>query len=515
MKYNKTISEIPPIEQMDISEVLQYIVENGVGKPTQNPIQSHGRWTPNELAEAIELADRSGKSIDVRTIQNWLHPSNQKGIGPTNIIRLSNVLGRGDPTITRLWRTKLHVANAALKKQPKRSPSTTGFVGKVATVTDAILGSAYPANLITIVWSLYFALGLAVCFYHAHTVTYSPSEGVIKQVGFLWAAHWVILPNIVVPLLISTLGTLIHGWKAQMRPLLHLDTRLERRSWSETVEHHGISFVIIGTICFSFVFCYQWLGAASRYIWTGQIGHYAADWAVLSSIRPDLITPEVSTFLSMAAYFYTGIYIFILLGGLLFSHIIAGDFSNITRDFKHMVDQEKQNAALNAGFSLCKSFLRFGLLGLWLAILNRIHFKYITSTSPDVLSWLKNDAVSVFSYQGASFDGVQYIHLNFYTTFIMVMVITFFTAAAIASTMKSMVTIIEKQASGSDLQKHKKNLVYILVLYSGSFLTVAASMFIIGEFTGFSLYLVGAATITCFCFVNFRYPLYANLSEKA
>ncbi len=112
MKTNKRNITDPPSVSMDIKELLRFVLDNGVGKEPKSSEQGSHSWSTKELAEALYEVDPSGNEIDIRTIQNWIQPTNQRGVSPKNVSNLARVLGRGDPKSISQWRLKGGVRNS-------------------------------------------------------------------------------------------------------------------------------------------------------------------------------------------------------------------------------------------------------------------------------------------------------------------------------------------------------------------------------------------------------------------
>jgi len=68
-------------------------------------------------------------------------------------------------------------------------------------------------NLLVFYWLIFGALGLMNYALGTLSVTYSPEDGLNKQVGFIWAPTLTVLPLIVLPLYILSINNLISFWK--------------------------------------------------------------------------------------------------------------------------------------------------------------------------------------------------------------------------------------------------------------------------------------------------------------
>ena len=91
--------------------------------------------------------------------------------------------------------------------------SASSILVRLANKTENVLHSGNPLSLPIIMWAAYSFLGFMTFVFGAHHVTYSPHEGLDKQIGFLWAPHWTILEAIILPLYIILIYGLLEYWK--------------------------------------------------------------------------------------------------------------------------------------------------------------------------------------------------------------------------------------------------------------------------------------------------------------
>ena len=102
--------QAPPDYELNFKDIFLFAVTNGCG-------QIDGlAWTPETLTDAINAKMPLNQAIELRTVQYWFQ-SNDRGIGDSNIERLSSVFSSNDPEAMRIWRIKLHQANRKTKEQ--------------------------------------------------------------------------------------------------------------------------------------------------------------------------------------------------------------------------------------------------------------------------------------------------------------------------------------------------------------------------------------------------------------
>ena len=201
----------------------------GAGRQVDKDGLPSGSWTPDQLVEAITQIDPDGVGVDLRTVQHWFQ-DNDRGISADNIRWLARIFGCDDPVAISEWQRRLSSAQLRLtakRRERKRAQGddaksriierTTGTTKRddraFAERCEQLLTGAASMNLLVFYWLIFGALGLMNYALGTLSVTYSPEDGLNKQVGFIWAPTLTVLPLIVLPLYILSINNLISFWK--------------------------------------------------------------------------------------------------------------------------------------------------------------------------------------------------------------------------------------------------------------------------------------------------------------
>ena len=277
-----------------------------------------GPWTPELLAEAISQIDSNRVGVDPRTVQLWFQ-ENDKGISTTNIRWLARIFGCDDPVATGEWQLELVEAQSRFNakrrewKNAKSSTSvTTGFSEASCTATatnltvaaadltlctdikrsdrraglalrsEGLFSSGSPLNLPASVFAGATALGFLSYIIGIHSATYVRADGVVKQVGFLWAPNWTFLFMVLLPLFIWLVTELVVFWKGEGRlKLFGQSCKVESdRQWARNVEASSYSYWSVFLICVVFAGIIQWIGVCLVPLLKGGTD-YATSWGSL------------------------------------------------------------------------------------------------------------------------------------------------------------------------------------------------------------------------------------------
>ncbi|RUV81044.1 hypothetical protein EOA51_32135, partial [Mesorhizobium sp. M1A.F.Ca.IN.020.32.1.1] len=214
----------PPRDGSDFKELFKRLAAAGAGRPLGKDGFPAGPWTPELLAEAISQIDSNRIGVDLRTVQLWFQ-ENDKGISAANIRWLARVFGCGDPAATSEWQMELSAAQSRLaaKRRERKSAASDVAVAvpdmarpttfeddsdppaelardpdakgpgrrfSLARRSEAFFSRGSPLNLPASVFAGAAALGFLSYMTGIHDATYVRADGLVKQVGFLWAPNW-------------------------------------------------------------------------------------------------------------------------------------------------------------------------------------------------------------------------------------------------------------------------------------------------------------------------------------
>ncbi|MGB3829339.1 MAG: hypothetical protein WA962_11240, partial [Ornithinimicrobium sp.] len=406
---------------------------SGVGRPVDADGFPQGPWTPDLLAEAISQIDANRVGIELRTVQLWFQ-KNDKGVSTDNIRWLARIFGCDDPDATSAWQAELSAAQARLVAQrkeartrsdpelpeppgqvdlpnvasqakPARSPAGgTGITGvtdrsNLAAKSEAIFLNQHPMTLPAVVWAGCTALGFLSYIVGVESVTYSPIDGLDKQVGFLWAPSWTILPMVILPLFLGFVVALLIYWKNDARPELISDISSPdegAKDWKSKIASFNYLFWIIFVVSFGFVFVLQWSGVHLQSLLQGDSSGYMIDWSIVAIVRPDVAGIRESITLSFVAYLYYGFLMWLLFSGLALLFIIANDYYEVCSQPSRHLSDKAEYEIYRTGQKIISDVYRCSILTILFATCLKLQSTYLLSSGENIVSWLMNDAALFF-----------------------------------------------------------------------------------------------------------------------
>lgn len=407
----------PPKDGSDFKELFKLIVAAGAGRPLGSDGHTAGPWTPELLAEAITHVDPKRIGVDLRTVQLWFQ-ENEKGISTTNIGLLARVLSCGDTVATSEWSMELSAAHSRLvakrreqKKTEIAEPSEPARVepriaisksandndGKRWNLTrwsEKLFGEGSPLNLSASVFAGMSALGFISYIIGIHNVTFTRSDGVIKQVGFLWAANWTLVFMVFLPVFLAFVSELVHSWKHEERRRLFDGAPEESdRAWRHIIDASSGSFWAVFLICLLFAGVFQWIGVCLLPLINGG-GNYATDWGTIAIVRPEIVTIPVAIFFTALAYFYMCISFYLFFAGLILLYSVINDFWKIRSAAKSRTLLDASDLS-DTGFWVMLWVFRCTLLGMLIATVMKLQSSYLASNGLSIVAWVISDLSSI------------------------------------------------------------------------------------------------------------------------
>ncbi|WP_431523386.1 RcgA family putative transporter [Mesorhizobium captivum] len=445
----------PPRDGSDLKELFKRLAAAGAGRPLGKDGFPAGPWTPELLAEAISQIDSNRIGVDLRTVQLWFQ-ENDKGISAANIHWLARVFGCGDPVATSEWQMELSAAQSRLaaKRRDRKSVASdvalavpdmaqpTTFDDKsghpaelvrdidakgprqrfsLARRSEAFFSRGSPLNLPASVFAGAAALGFLSYITGIHDATYVRADGLVKQVGFLWAPNWTFLFMVLLPLFFAFVIELLVFWKndGRLKLLAEGDEGQSDDAWAHNVEASSYSYWAVFLICVVFAGLFQWIGVCLLPLMKGG-GNYATDWGKLAIVRPELISvPEEVVFTGLA-YLYMCLCFYLFFVGLILLYTVVHDLWTIARASESGPEADYQREVNEVGLRVMRKIFQCTVLGVLIAICMKAQSAYLTSRGENIVAWLVGDMSSTLYGGNDVSDGIAYRMPTHYSSFLIV-----------------------------------------------------------------------------------------------
>ncbi|RJT32654.1 hypothetical protein D3227_26750 [Mesorhizobium waimense] len=440
---NEKIFLPPPGDESDFKEIFKRLAAAGAGRPLGKDGFPAGPWTPELLAEAISQIDSNRIGVDLRTVQLWFQ-ENEKGISTANIRWLARVFGCDDPVATSEWQMELSAAQSRLsakRREWKRAGSSvaqeipdtalaatfdddtaspaelkrdTDAKGprrrfSLARKSEAFFSHGSPLNLPASVFAGMTALGFLSYIIGIHNVTYERADGLVKQVGFLWAANWTLDFMVFLPLFFFFAIELLVFWKSEGRRKLAAqgDQVESDDAWLRNVDASSYTYWSVFLICLLFAGLFQWIGVSLIPLMKGG-GNYAMDWGKIALVRPEVISvPETVVFTGLA-YLYMCLVFYLFFVGLILLHTVVHDLWRIGEAASNRRELDYERELNEASLRVMRGVFRCTVLGVLVAIWMKVQSSYLASSGENIVAWLVGDMSSMFQGRDDVSTGFRY-----------------------------------------------------------------------------------------------------------
>ncbi|GAJ96146.1 RcgA family putative transporter [Rhizobium rhizogenes] len=435
MLKNRKLFIPPPNDGSDFKELFKRLAAAGAGRPLGSDGFPAGPWTPELLALAISQIDSNRVGVDLRTVQLWFQ-ENEKGISTANIRWLARIFGCDDPVATSEWQMQLSEAQSrftAKRRESKNARSSASAAPEVPEVawtasgddvtrapaelaretdikrpdrrpglalrSEALFSHGSPLNLPASVFAGATALGFLSYITGIHSATYIRADGVVKQVGFLWAPNWTFLFMVLLPLFFSLVTELLVFWKGEGRlKLLAQGGQMESdHDWGRNVEASSYSYWAVFLICVLFAGVFQWIGVCLIPLMKGG-ADYATSWGSLAVVRPEIISVPMSIVFTALAYLYMCLCFYLFFVGLILLHTMVHDLWRLEEASKSRPEAEYRRELNQLGLRLMRGIFRCTVLGVLVAVCMKAQSAYLTSNREDIVAWFVGDISSALHH---------------------------------------------------------------------------------------------------------------------
>lgn len=485
----------PPRDGSNFKELFRSQVAAGAGRLVDEDGFTSGPWTADLLAGAISEIQINKKGIDLRTVQLWFQ-DNDKGVSTDNIRWLARVFGCDDPEATGAWQLELSAAQARLKsgrrklKQAgseqavllhdvpaianRKSVSEPKRRFSLARKSEAIFSRGSPLDLPASVFAGAVALGFVSYLTGVHNASYERADGLIKQVGFIWAPNWTILFMVFMPLFFAFAVELLVFWKSEGRSRLLTD---DDDGWARSVEASSYTYWAVLLICLPVAGLFQWIGVRLMPLIEG-VDHTATDWGSLAVLHPEIISVPEAIMFTGAAYLYMCLCFYLFFVGLILLYTMAQDLWKIEGKSYPGPHEDYQREVNEVGLRVMRGIFRCTVLGILIPICMKLQSFYLTSNAENIVAWLFVDMSSVLMNGRDDVSaGIEYSMPTHYSSLII----------ALATCVVFLYGFI-RLGVGSPFHVPLGKMAVVVVLLASSYL-------LIGAFAGFSILLmVGVLT---------------------
>lgn len=433
---------LPPSKDgSDFKELFKQLAAAGAGRPLGNDGFPAGPWTPDLLAEAISQIDSNRVGVDLRTVQLWFQ-ENDKGISTANIRWLARVFGCDDPTATSEWQVELSAAQSRLAAKRRGSKKAENSVAlgapdlertaaaddepdfpaelnthgrrsrrrfSLARTSEAFFSRGSPLDLPASVFAGATALGFLSYITGIHNATYVRADGLVKQVGFLWAPNWTFVFMVLLPLFFAFVIELLVFWKydGRLKLVAHGGRVDNDDAWVRNVEASSYTYWAVFFICVLFAGVFQWIGVCLIPLINGG-GNYAIDWGKVALVRPEIISVPMSIVFTGLAYLYMCLCFYLFFAGLILLHTLVHDLWKIAEASKNWAGADYPFEVNEVSLRVMRGIFRCTVLGILIAICMKVQSSYLTSNGKNIVTWLVGDMLSAFQIRGNVSDGFRY-----------------------------------------------------------------------------------------------------------
>lgn len=433
---------IPPERsEEDFKELFARVAAAGVGRPVDKDGVPQGPWTPDLLADAISAIDANRAGIELRTVQLWFE-DNEKGISATNIRWLARVLGCNDPEATSAWQTALSAAQSRLvakrrtrrrediAPEPEQVECSTAAADleelqvedaprrfDLASFTEALFSRGSLLSLPAAVFAGAVALQFLSYFLSIHSFTYVREDGVMKQVGFLWALNWTVLFVLLLPLGLAIVADLLAKWKNVSRPALvtGFENSAQIEPWSKRVFASRYTYWTVLLICIGFAGLFQWISVRLLPLLNGA-GDQTIDWGSIALVQPEQIGVFEQTAFTGMAYLYMCLCFYLFFAAMVLCSNMIDDVLAIRTVLAASEGTDRSVELNESARDILRGIFRYTALGLLVATCMKIESLYRLTSASSVWAWLGADAKAAFGLQSAPISWASSPGLTHYTS---------------------------------------------------------------------------------------------------
>lgn len=449
MKINKKYFLNPPKSNLDLKQILQFAVAQGIGRPIVADGFADKAWSSEMLAEAVSLIETNPTGVETRTVQHWLQ-NNNAAISHANLRWLARIFGCNDPDCVAIWLDALIEGKRLLKEKVKREKKTILRPGDaigsikpqpsilensqkyveadkrhfIASFSERIFHGKSVINLASINWFGWYLLLFATMITGIHQISYNLSNGTIKQIGFVWSVSWTINPILVIPIFTIIVYKMISYWKFKGRGIILQTTNHQSviSGWDDTIQNNGILFKLTFFSSWFFVFLLQWLGIHLYNLLNEGSSNILIDWYFTYLVRPDVISFNKMILVSFLGWAYQGLIFWFVLLGLAFTYIVANDFFELMTKEQDsarikQISEGRLQEILDVGNVLTHKIFLAVIVCILVATFMKLQAAYVVSFSPNLLAWLFQDSYNFFTLDYVSSARMSNTTIPYFTSF--------------------------------------------------------------------------------------------------
>lgn len=493
----------PPSDDIDFKALFQRLVTAGAGRPVDTDGFPQGPWTPDLLADAISQIDANRTGVDLRTVQLWFQ-ENDRGVSADNIRWLARIFGCDDLKATSEWQAELSAAQRRLVSRRGRRKRKVGMEGRgsgdptakadatcpppcatqpsrpetargrirLAARTEALFAGGSPLNLPAAIFAGAVALQLGSYFLGLQSAVHVREDGVVKQVGFLWAPNWTLLFTLLLPLFLAIVVDVLVFWRrdGRNRALTGASRSEVSGDWIHRVDAATPTYWAVLFVCVVLAGVVQWIEVALLPL-LGDGSDYALDWATLAADQPDIVPVPLNAAFTAVAYFYMAFCFYLLLAGLILLWSLQQDLQMIRWEGIRPHASGSRAPWEDVDVKVIAAHFRCTMVGLLIAICMKLQTVYLATSAPDILSWIIDDVRAMPTGTTLYADRADHTAPTHYTSLVIALIV---------------VTVFLHCIFGLDRSRWTR---VIRKRMATAVVAVALSYLLIGGFTGFSILL--------------------------
>lgn len=510
----------PEQSSATFKELFARLAAEGAGRPVDQDGLPDGPWTPEKLADAISSIAANKDGIELRAVQVWFQ-DNDNGISNDNIRWLAKIFGCNDPEASSQWQAELTASKGRLacKRREKRKHGLNGTVVQTQTavtgeqahdtgvsgLSEKLFSGGGPFNMIVVMWSCATILFYSAYLTGVHDVSYSPADGIDKQVGLFWSPNWYLDKLILLPLLVIFVSNTLFMWRDRWRTSLAMGQSEQHVSggWARKSASYALSFWVILFVSVFITFLLQWYGSYLIPLMHNDVEHRVVDWLLVATERPEIMSASLAILVSMFANIMSGIGYWYCFAGLMWLYVVTSDFKDLCSSSGLRFNAAKRREAFDIGGLILHSIYRCTILALLASTIIKMVAVYLMTDAENIVSWLINDMLTFVGLRNEDWGWFDKSPSASITSFFVMFIpcfVFFFCLSQIYGTLR----MLTNTPTGRSYEEMPSDIIRLTELratwsmWAAIIFLLVFNFWVMGKFSGFSILLFGSLGLACY-----------------